>query len=389
MSSSIFRATIILLSMSLISCTQSQQMSLKGDWSPFSSFWENEKPVQQEVVKQPKKTNPFLAGLSDAEIKKVKDEAWRLYGRHWKGVAKRSQYVRQPLIETLDRYGYPRELQMVPVVESSYDPYAYSSVGASGLWQLMPVTASDLKIKSDQYLDGRRDIRSSTRGAAKYLTRQYRRFGSWEMAFAAYHLGPTAVQRRLDRRPWKPEDGLRAMPLPPITKTYIRHILGLIALHEEGLLSFPKPFATENITVQIPVDIDLLQQKSGLPKNQIFRLNPKLVLNHYLYQKPKTLVLRISKIRINRVKESIRNNPAKQMSVTIVKSESLYQISRRYNTSIRLVRANNPGITMHPEAGQKIVLPFNVVKRSGAEANPMIKPVSRAKLLADNSAARI
>lgn len=386
----LFRIAIILLSISLISCSQTtQQFSLNSGWDSFSGFWDDERPIQQEVVKKKKLINPFLAGLSEDEIRKVKNEAWRVYGLHWNGVATRSRYVRQPLIETLDHYGYPRELQMVPVVESSYDPYAYSSVGAAGLWQLMPVTAGDLKIKSDRYFDGRRDIRTSTRGAAKYLTRQYRRFGSWEMAFAAYHLGPSAVQRRLDRRPWTPADGLRKMPLPPITKTYIRHILGLIALHEEGRLSFPKPYPTENITVQAPFDIDALQQKAELPKNQIFRFNPQLALNHYMDKKPKTLVLRISKIRVHKVKQSIPKTPTKHMSVGIEKGENLYQISRRYNTSVRLVRANNPGIKVQLQADIKLRLPLKLVKRKGAEENPMIKPISKTRMVASNSGTHI
>jgi len=385
----LFRATIVILAMSLISCSQTQQMSLKDGWGSFGSFWGDEKPVQQVAVKKTEPINPFLAGLSESEIKKLRDEAWRVYGLHWKGVATRSRYVRQPLIETLDAHGYPRELQMVPVVESSYDPYAYSSVGASGLWQLMPMTASDLKVKSDRYFDGRRDIRSSTRGAAKYLTRQYRRFGNWEMAFAAYHLGPSAVQRRLDRRPWKPTDGLRSMPLPPITKTYIRHILGLIILHKEGLVSFPAPYATESITVQAPFDIDALQQKAELPTNQIFRFNPELKLNHYLDAEPTTLKLRISKTRINKVRKNLPSNPTEHMAVTVAKGESLYQISRRYNTTARLVRANNPGINTQLANTTKLRLPLKVVKRKGAEENPMIKPVSRQKMVADNSGTRI
>ncbi|OIO68957.1 MAG: lytic murein transglycosylase [Zetaproteobacteria bacterium CG1_02_53_45] len=319
----------------------------------------------------------------------MKNEAWQAYGRHWKPVASRSQYVRQPLIETLDHFGYPRELQMVPVVESSYDPYVISSVGATGLWQLMPETASDLDVNQNKYFDGRRDIRASTRAAAKYLTRQYRRFGNWEMALAAYHLGPTAVQRRLDRHPWKPADGLRTMPLPPITKTYIRQIIGLIALQKDGLISFPKPFATETIKVQTPIDINALQEKAELPEHQIFRLNPKLRLNQYVDGKPETLSLRISKSRLQKVKQSLASTSNNHMQVTVASGENLDDISKRYNTSIQQVRASNPDIEVPLKAGQKLRLPVKLIKRFEAEGNPMLKPVSRQKLVADNSGPRI
>lgn len=366
-----------MVSMSLISCAQFQQPEVII-----------EKPEQQKTV-QAKPTNQFLVGLTDREIKSLKNEAWNVYGKHWKPVARRSQYVRQPLLETLDRYGYPRELQMVPVVESSYDPYAHSTVGAAGLWQLMPETAKDLNIKQSKYFDGRREIRTSTRAAAKYLTRQYRRFGNWEMALAAYHLGPTAVQRRLNRRPWKPADGLRRMPLPPITKTYIRHIIGLIALHEANLIRFPKPFRTETIKVQTPIDVDALQAKAELPENQIFRFNPKLRLNQYVDSKPKTLNLRISKSRVKKVKQSMASTTRSHMTVTVARGEDLNELSKRFNTSVQLVKANNPGIQTPLVSGQKLRLPVKLIKRVEAEENPMIKPVSRQKMMADNSGPRI
>ncbi|GAV20552.1 membrane-bound lytic murein transglycosylase D [Mariprofundus micogutta] len=375
---SLFRTLLIVASMSLISCAQFQQPEVSA-----------EKPVKPETVQVIKPSNPFLAGLTDREIQNIKNEAWRVYGRHWKPVAARSRYVRQPLIETLDRFGYPRELQMVPVVESSYDPYAHSTVGAAGLWQLMPVTASDLNIKHSKYIDGRREIRTSTRAAAKYLTRQYRRFGNWEMALAAYHLGPSAVQRRLNRRPWKPEDGLRKMPLPPITKTYIRHIIGLIALHHDGLIKFPKPYRTETIKVQTPIDINALQTRAELPENQIFRFNPQLKLNQYVDGKPKALKLRISKTRVKKVKQSIASIERSHMTITIAKGDDLSDISSRYNTSTHLIRANNPGLQTPLATGQKLRLPVKLLKRADAEENPMLKDVSKQKMVADNSGTRI
>ncbi|PJA31910.1 MAG: lytic murein transglycosylase [Zetaproteobacteria bacterium CG_4_9_14_3_um_filter_53_7] len=372
------RAILIIGSLSLISCAQTIQPELSS-----------EKTEQPEAVATPEQpTNPFLAGLSHKEITNIKNEAWQVYGRHWKPVATRSQYVRQPLIETLDHFGYPRELQMVPVVESSYDPYVVSSVGATGLWQLMPETASDLDVNQNKYFDGRRDIRASTLAAAKYLTRQYRRFGNWEMALAAYHLGPTAVQRRLDCHPWKPADGLRAMPLPPITKTYIRQIIGLIALHQDGLIRFPKPFATETIKVQTPVDINALQAKAELPENQIFRMNPKLKLNQYVDGKPETLSLRISKSRLKKVKQSLASTSSKHMLITVARGENLGDISKRYNTSIELVRSNNPNIEVPLKAGQKLRLPVKLIKRFDAEENPMLKAVSGQRIVADNSSPR-
>ena len=377
----LLRYILTLLSLALItSCTQHQTLTtLNSSWSTLSNIWHSEASIQQPTNHKPLElesniqTNAFLVGLSEREINSIKREAWSVYGTFWRGVAGRSRYVRQPLLETLKATNSPIELQMVPVVESSYDPYVVSSVGATGLWQLMPETADDMHVKSDRYFDGRRDIRSSTKGAAKYLAKQYRRFGNWPMAFAAYHLGPNAVQRRLDRRAWKPEDGLRALPLPPITKTYIRHIIGLIALHEAGEISFPEPFPTTTMTLQTPIDLAQLHEKSKLQKNQIFRFNPQLKLNQYYDGKPQTLELRISQIRVKSLQMHLPSEPVKHLTVVVAKGESMNRISKRFSASLFTLVSANPGIRMWPEAGTHLRIPIELMKRINPQNNPMVK----------------
>ena len=377
------RLSVILLAlMTLISCSQVNKLNLNSEWFSLSPAWNDDKIIEQAMQKEFEKDvesnkkveiNQFLVGLSERETDSIKREAWTEYGLFWRGVSTRSRYVRQPLLETLDELDAPRELQMVPVVESSYNPYVVSSVGATGLWQLMPETAADMKVKSDTYFDGRRDIRSSTRGAAKYLSKQYRRFGNWPMALAAYHLGPTAVQRRLDRRPWKPEDGLKKMPLPPITKTYIRHILGLIALHDEGEISFPEPYRTQTILLQTPVDIADLQELAELPTNQIFRFNPKLKLNQYYDGKPQLLSLRISQVRLKKLQQHIPEEPIEYLTITVAKGDNIGAISHRFNTSMRTILADNPGIALWPKAGSKLRIHVKLMQQMNPENNPMVK----------------
>ena len=329
-----------------------------------------------------KPVNPFFTGLSQAELNSMKEEAWRIYGTHWKGVSIRSRYVRQPLLETLNKYGFPRDLQMVPVVESSYDPYAQSSVGATGLWQLMPGTAKDLGIKNSKEFDGRRDIRASTKAAAKFLTTQYQHFGNWPMALAAYHLGPNAVEKRLKRRPWNPEMGLKKAMLPPITKTYIRHIIGLIALQEEGRISFPAPYPTSTIKLATPIDLATLHRKSGLPTNQIFKFNPQLALGQYYDQKQRLLYLRIPNSRVRTVKAHSPKRHHTYIEVTVRAGETLLDIQKHYKISRYHLRKINPHLINRVTAGQTLRIPLQAMNRVQPEKNPLVKPAMR--LLASN-----
>jgi len=318
--------------------------------------------------------NAFLAGLTARDIDSVKAEAMRVYRPHWQRIAARSRYVRQPLIQALKQNHAPIELQMIPVVESSYDPYAQSAVGATGLWQLMPDTAAELHINSNAQFDGRRDIASSTRAAARFLLKQYTRFGNWPLALAAYHLGPSGVQRRIKRHPWHRGDGLNQLPLPPITKTYIRHILGLIALQADGHISFPEPYSTTTLEIYSPVDLERLHAAAGLPKNQLFRFNPQLVRMQYFQHRPKHLSLRISQIRVKRVRGMIAATSSENLSIRVLRGELLRDISKHYRVSVYTLKKANPQLARGIRHGMLLRIPVKALSRASIAANPLVKP---------------
>ncbi|EAU55690.1 lytic transglycosylase domain-containing protein [Mariprofundus ferrooxydans] len=343
--------------------------------SSFSDWFRPPPPPATAVATPP--PSPFLADLSEGEIASVKAEAMRVYGPSWQRISERSRYVRQPLVETLARYGAPIALQMIPVVESGYNPYARSEVGATGLWQLMPETATDLRIRSNKLVDGRRDIEASTRGAAHFLLKQYARFGSWPLAFAAYHLGPSGVQRRIDRHPWHNGDGLRRLPLPPITKTYIRHILGLIALQRDGQLLLPPPYPTSTVVIHSPVDLERLHNVAGMRKNQLFRFNPKLARMQYYHDRPKQLSLRITQKGAKRVHHIIPSAASNKLYIRVQRGESIAQISRHYRVSVYVLKKENPELVARGlRQGMRLNIPVKDLSRAKITANPLIKKPS-------------
>jgi membrane-bound lytic murein transglycosylase D len=78
------------------------------------------------------------------------------------------------IVTEIKKRKLPGELALIPMLESAFDPFAYSGAGAAGLWQLMPGTGTNLGLKRDWWFDGRRSITPSTDAALNYLTRLHK-----------------------------------------------------------------------------------------------------------------------------------------------------------------------------------------------------------------------
>jgi membrane-bound lytic murein transglycosylase D len=98
------------------------------------------------------------------------------------------------IARVLEQHGVPREIAALPHVESSFNPAAYSKVGAAGLWQFMPSTAKRF-MRVDSLVDERLDPYSATEAAANLMLYNYRLLGSWPLAVTAYNHGPGGLRR--------------------------------------------------------------------------------------------------------------------------------------------------------------------------------------------------
>ena len=96
--------------------------------------------------------------------------------------------------KTLKKEGLPPELAVLPHVESSFNPRAYSKVGAAGLWQFMRSTGRRW-LRIDNVVDERLDPYKSTIAAAHFLNMNYSVLGSWPLALTAYNHGAGGMRR--------------------------------------------------------------------------------------------------------------------------------------------------------------------------------------------------
>ena len=314
--------------------------------------------------------SPLLQGLPTEEVARIQAEAKRIFAPLWPKISDRSRFVRARMISVLDRLDAPEGLQLVPVVESGYNPYALSQAGALGLWQLMPGTARVLGVRHRRGFDGRRHVEVSTDAAVRYLLNLHEQFGNWPLAFAAYHIGPGALARRIARHPWHVDDSINTMPVPNVTRTYVRHILGLAALTNMGVLRFPKPYQTQALNVQTPVDLTQLARTAGVDVDEFFRLNPGLDRSQYLRGE---VTLQLTAKQLARLGGDWEPEGPKSIRVAVRSGDSLWRLAHDHHTSVASIRRLNPDLshtTLH--VGDLVWVPANRLARAQLLPNPLL-----------------
>jgi membrane-bound lytic murein transglycosylase D len=159
-------------------------------------------------------------------------------------VSERGSLYLYYIVEEVQKRDMPMEIALVPLVESTLDPFAYSPGQAAGLWQIMPTTGEHLGLEQTWWFDGRRAVRDSTRVALDYLEQLHTEFDNdWLLALAAYNAGEGRVARA---RQANLEKGLPtdfwSLDLPKETRRYVPRILALSQIVAEP----------ENHAVQLP-----------------------------------------------------------------------------------------------------------------------------------------
>lgn len=198
----------------------------------------------------------------------------------------RSRRYLYHIVDELEKRGMPTELALLPIVESSFNPLAYSRARALGMWQFIPSTGKNYKLKQDWWLDQRRDIIASTNAALDYLQYIYEMHGDWHLALASYNWGEGAVTRAIakNRARGLPTD-YASLSMPGETRYYVPKLQAL-----KNIIAQPDlfNFKLEGIpnrpyfgTVQHPgeMDVSLAAKLAGIPVTEFIALNPA-------YQRP-------------------------------------------------------------------------------------------------------
>lgn len=191
-------------------------------------------------------------------------------------------YYGKIFIEELLKEGVPLELQYLPVIESAINPTAVSRAGACGLWQFMPATATGLGMEVNSLVDERRDPRSSSRNAARYLKQLYSIYGDWSLAIAAYNCGPGNVNKALRRAGGGKQDFWEIYNyLPRETRGYVpafiaaNYVMNYYDRYGINPTVVKQQLVTDTIQVNERVHFDQIANVLKIPIEEIRMLNPQ------------------------------------------------------------------------------------------------------------------
>ncbi len=188
------------------------------------------------------------------------------------------------ILEIFKQRGLPEELVFTAMIESGFDPVAVSRVGAKGLWQFMAPTARQYGLRVDRWLDERLDPEKSTVAAARYFRDLYTIFGSWELVQAAYNAGEMKILRAIQGTGTRDFWALtRSRLLRDETKNFVPaiHAVTIIGQGPEqyGFEVKPdEPLSYEQITVPKATSLKHVAGLSGIPLDELVRLNSELRL---------------------------------------------------------------------------------------------------------------
>lgn len=270
------------------------------------------------------------------------------------------------IIKEAEERGVPLELALMPVVESAYDPFAYSHAGASGLWQFMPATGADYGLEQNWWYDGRRDVVAATRAALDYMVRLNNAFGDWELALAAFNSGPGRVQRAVNknRREGKPIT-FWSLDLPRETTAYVPKLiaLGKIVRNPDKYGIKLKPINNQPYFAKVKtggqLDMAKAAQIADIPLDELYRLNPGLNRWATPPEGPNQLLVPIDKAESfhKKLARLPREERLRWKRYTVKSGDSLIRIARKFNTRATLIKEVNKMDGNVIRIGQSLLIP--------------------------------
>lgn len=319
----------------------------------------------------------FAMADLDSPLVGVRERWYASQQEYLKRMVERSKLYLYYIVEELERRGMPTEIALLPMVESAFNPMAYSRSHASGLWQFIPSTGKRHQLTQSWWSDERRDVIASTNAALDYLQALYDLHGDWHLALASYNFGENGVSRAIEKNRARglPTDYLN-LKMPLETRGYVPKLQALknIVANPEAFGVSLEPIPNEPYFATVPtptaIDIRLAARFAEMSVDELIALNP--AVNRPMISGPHTQALVLPADRVDNFQRNLDayDQPLTSwQAYTMRNGDSLDKLAAKHGIALSKLKLAN-GITSKTKVkpGFELLLPL---KGSGAGAEPL------------------
>ena len=270
------------------------------------------------------------------------------------------------IVGEIEKRNMPMEIALLPMIESAYNPAAYSQMKAAGMWQFIPSTGKHYGLKQNFWYDGRRDVMAATLAALDYLQRLHAMFNDWQLALAAYNWGEGAVSRAMEknRAAGRPTNYL-SLTMPAETRNYLPKLQAV-----KNIVADPEAFGFDIasvpdepyfIPVKVPgqMDVKVAAKLANLSVDEFRNLNPGHNRPVIIPAANKQLLL--PKDKVDLFHENLENFDSPLVTwqtYRVQRRERLRHIALKFDTTVaKLCEANGLTLRSRLRPGQLLLVP--------------------------------
>jgi membrane-bound lytic murein transglycosylase D len=292
----------------------------------------------------------------------------------------RSSYYTPAIKRMFVDSGLPADLAYLPLIESGFNPFAYSRAHASGMWQFIESTGRRYGLRKDCWIDERRDFIKSTAAAISYFKKLYDQFGDWHLAIGSYNCGENGMTAALRR---SREKSFWSLRLPRETMHYVpEFIAALIAAKNPYYLTAENgrtadTFDMDTVTVKECLSLYAIADTLNISSDALRLMNPHIL--HWCTHPALPITLYLPAGTKEKFLSSFERSPFDYLVAWYVykvkAGDNISGITRRFKIPMEpLLSLNGRNFSQRLSVGQELLIPIPTNQNSSRVTAIRTKP---------------